>query len=97
MISKLRWRNGTCPRLLDEKATLSNSLAEFKDSFAMFSAASRDCCSVILSPIFSTLASCYWSADASLVKAGVMRLEEMKAVYERRDDMPLSLKKQYYG
>lgn len=78
--------------LLDEKGTLSNSLAEFESSFAMFAAASPELLFRFPFAYLQYIGLLLLSADAAMVQDGVTRLEELKAVYEQRDDVPLSLK-----
>lgn len=78
--------------LLDEKGTLSNSLAEFVGSFPMFAATSRELLFRYPFAYLQYIGLLLLSADTASVKDGAMRLDELKAVYERRDDLPLNLK-----
>jgi len=78
--------------LLDEKGTLSNSLAEFEGSFAMFAGAKRELLFRYPFAYLQYIGLMLLSANAESVKDGVMRLDELKTFYEKREDLPQDLK-----
>lgn len=77
---------------LDEKGTLSNSQAQFEGSMAMFAATPRELLFRYPFACLQYIGLLLLSANPAEVEDGVTRLNELKAIYEQRQDIHLNLK-----